>query len=310
MKCRVLTLVGCAAAVAFAQPATYLAQSAGRAADVLARARNAIGGGRLDTLKTFAVTSDVRRNLPTVQIDSDVEIYLELPDKYARVESRSGGPGMVVSSGGTTGFNGDRPLRGADTNGVPAGAMMIRIDPGGAPPPSRAEKPTPEQLAQMHATMLRSARLEASRLMLGWFAMAHPAANAEYAYAGEAESPDGKAYVVDVRNADGLAARLFVDEQTNLPLMVTYQAPQPRVVTRRRAMATGEGQSAAAETPQPPAMADYTIYFEGWRDAGGVKFPFKIRRATGGTTIEEWTVSKARLNPKIDAKTFAVDGGQ
>ena len=29
--------------------------------------------------------------------------------------------------------------------------------------------------------------------MLGWFAMAHPALNAQYTYAGEAESPDGKA---------------------------------------------------------------------------------------------------------------------
>ena len=30
-------------------------------------------------------------------------------------------------------------------------------------------------------------------------------------------------------------------------------------------------------------------------------------RAMAGTTTEEWTVSKIKVNPKIDAKTFAVD---
>jgi hypothetical protein len=87
--------------------------------------------------------------------------------------------------------------------------------------------------------------------------------------------------------------------------MVAYQAAQPRVV--RQTM--GEGPVAEVQN-QPPAMADYTIYFEEWRDAGGVKFPFKMRRAMAGTTTEEWTVSKAKLDPKIDAKKFAVDGGK
>ena len=43
--------------------------------------------------------------------------------------------------------------------------------------------------------MLRSARADISRLMLGWFAAAHPSLDAQYTYAGEAESPDGKADV-------------------------------------------------------------------------------------------------------------------
>ena len=38
-----------------------------------------------------------------------------------------------------------------------------------------------------------TSRQDVSRLMLGWFATAHPVAQAQYTYAGEAESPDGKA---------------------------------------------------------------------------------------------------------------------
>jgi hypothetical protein len=194
-----------------------------------------------------------------------------------------------------------------------------------------AEKPTPDQLEQMNRAMVRSAQIEASRLMLGWFAAAHPAAKAHYTYAGEAESPDGKAHVIDVKNADNFTARLFIDQQTHLPLMVTYQAPQPRMITAggpaRAATAGGGGhvvtQAAGAteeerkkaqadaekqiqEMPrQPVALADYQVYFEDWRDTDGVKFPFKMRRAMAGITTEEWTVNKVKVNPKIDPKRFA-----
>src|SRR3954468_9311218 len=111
MKYRVLGSVALAAAIAFAQPVIYLAQEAGKAAEILTRARKAIGAGKIDTLETFSVQSAVQRNVSTMQIDSDVEILLELPDKYARIESSSGGGGLVLAGGGTTGFNGEHPLQ-------------------------------------------------------------------------------------------------------------------------------------------------------------------------------------------------------
>jgi hypothetical protein len=58
---------------------------------------------------------------------------------------------------------------------------------------------------------------------------------------------------------------------------------------------------------QAPALVDFALYFEDWRDAEGVKFPFKMRRATAGTTTEEWTVNRIRVNPKVDPKRFAGD---
>jgi hypothetical protein len=319
MKYRVLATVAAVAVIAFARPATYLAQEARKAADVLALAHKAIGDKKLDTLKTFSVQSAVQRNVASMQLNSDVEILIEMPDKYARMEQASGGPGMVVAGAGTTGFNGDRPLQKVDGGGM-GGGMVIRMGGGGSFSNGPAEKKTPEQIDQLQKSMLRSSRIDASRLMLGWFAMAHPAAQAEYVYAGEAESVEGKAYVVDVKNADGLAARLFIDEQTNLPLMVTYKAAAPRVMNQTMSMPAGghvmtAPSQADAEKQvrefqrQEPVMADYTVYFEDWRDADGVKFPFKMRRAMGGTTTEEWTVSKIKVNPKIDAKKFAVDNG-
>jgi hypothetical protein len=50
------------------------------------------------------------------------------------------------------------------------------------------------------------------------------------------------------------------------------------------------------------------MFFEDWQDADGLKFPHKIRRAMAGTTVEEWTVTRVRVNPKVDAKKFAIQG--
>jgi hypothetical protein len=234
-----------------------------------------------------------------------------------------------MAGGGTTGFNGDRPLQKLDAGGMPGGGMVIRMGGPAGRSSGAGGKPTPEQLAEMSKAMVRGSQTEASRLMLGWFAMAHPAVNAQYTFAGAAESPDGKAYVIDVKNADNFTARLFIDQQTHLPLMVTYKAPQPRMMTaggggaRQVAPAGGnphtvtlsdeDRKKAQADLDkrlkemqgQPPVMADYTVFFEDWRDADGVKFPFKMRRAMGSETTEEWTVSKIKVNPRIDPRRFA-----
>jgi len=308
MNDRALASIAIVTAIAVAKPLVPVAQETGKAVEILASARKAIGERALESMKTFSVQSSLQRNVGTMQINSDVEILLELPDKYARTESLNGGGGMMVAGGGTTGFNGDRPVQSADTGAFGGGGgMIVRIGPGPGPagPAGTAAAPTPEQLEQRAHAMVRGSQAEASRLMLGWFAMAHPVVTATYTYLGDAESPDGKAYVIEVKNADGFAARLFVDEDTHLPLMVTYRAALPRVVTNAVRMSPDEAAKQIKDLQdQPPETGDYTIYFEDWRDADGVKFPFKLRRAVAGSTNEEWTVSRIKLNPKIDPKKF------
>lgn len=336
MNYRALGSVAAAAAIAFAQPVIYVAQEANKAAQVIAAARKAIGDKKLDALKTFSLDASLQRNLNNMQVNSDVEIVLDLPDKYLRQETPQGG-GIMLAGGGITGFNADRPLQKLNFGATPAGGgMVIRMGGAGAPDAASGEKPSAEQIEQMTKSLLRNSQTEASRLMLGWFAAAHPAANAQYTYAGEAESPDGKAFVIDVKNADNFTARLFIDQQTNLPLMVTYKAPQPRMMMsgpgaapmvaggggghvvrsagpagrelteeeRTKLRADAEKQIQEMQR-QAPVLVDYVIYFEDWRDAEGVKFPFKMRRAVDGTTSEEWTVNRIRVNPKVDAKRFA-----
>jgi len=312
-----------AAAIAAAVTAPIAAEDS-KALEVLAGARQAIGGRKLDALKTLTLEASLQRNVNTMQLNSDVEILLELPDKYLRSDTSSG----MMASTMSTGFNGEKAIRPAGATAMAGGGMIIRMGPGG-PMPS-GEKPSPEEQERLDQQMLRSARADLSRLMLGWFATAHPAINAEYSYAGEAESPDGKAVVIDAKNADGFSARLFIDHETKLPLMVTYRGPQPRIVTQggprpggtatrgggqepvRREMTEEERKKMREDADrqikelqsQPPTQVDFALYFEDWREVDGVKFPHKIRRAVSGATNEEWTITRVKVNPKIDARKF------
>jgi hypothetical protein len=321
MRIHILTARVLACVVALSVARTVAAQDA-KATEVLAGARKAIGGKKLDGLTSLSVQAAAQRNVGNFQMTSDLELLLGFPDKYVRLESSNS---AMVSMSNTVGFNGDRPIKAPAPAGMPAGGgMMIRMGGPGMATVASGEKPTPEQQAQLDKQLVRSARQEISRLMLGWFAATHPSVAAQYTYAGEAESPDGKAFMIDAKTADGFAARLFIDEATHLLLLLTYQAPQPRTVTvggpqggRRgqgeaRPPNAGEQQRIEADArhqleqaqAQPPAMAEYTLYFDNWREEDGIKFPHALRRASAGTTIEEWTVNRVKVNPKIDPKKF------
>jgi hypothetical protein len=319
-----LLLVASAAAPAYSQDA--------KAEEVIAKTRKALGDKKLEALKTFTAQAATDRNVGTMQMSGEVELFVEMPDKYLKSETSRGMMNMTMNSG----FNGEKAIMpgGGNMSAGPGGTMVFRMGAGGAMHNQR-EKLTPEQLAQINEVSLRTARTEASRMMLGWFGMAHPSLNAQYTYAGEAESPDGKAHVIDVKDADGFEARLFIDQNSYLPLMVTYKARQPRIMTsggprtvtrgagpggtsvqthetrdatdaeRKKAQADMERALAQQIAEQP--LSDFALFFDDWREVDGLIFPHKMRRAVAGETTEEWTFTRVKVNPKIDAATFAVD---
>jgi hypothetical protein len=319
-----LTVFGCAfVAMTTLNVSGAFAQDA-KAAEILARTRQALGGAKLEGMKSLAIEAASQRNMGQMQMAADLEILLEMPDKYLRSENSRGMMAMTMN----TGFNGDKAIVPAGVSMAGGGAMVIRMGPGG-PIGGDAPKLTDEQKAEINRASLRSARVELSRLMLGWFGTAHPSLAAQYTYAGEAESPDGKAHVIDVKDPEGFEARLFVDQNNYLPLMVTYKGRQPRMVTaggpmtrvqsggaqaqtrqlsdeERRKMAQDvEGQVKREMSEQP--LVEFSMFFDDWRQVDGITFPHVMRRGSGGETTEEWTISKVKVNPKIDAKKFAAD---
>ena len=52
------------------------------------------------------------------------------------------------------------------------------------------------------------------------------------------------------------------------------------------------------------AMVEQRMFFADYREVDGIKFPFRIRRATGADTTEETTFDRFRINAKIDLRRF------
>jgi hypothetical protein len=109
------------------------------------------------------------------------------------------------------------------------------------------EKMTAEQKAEFDQKRLVANKKEFAKLALGIFAMSPAAYPVEIADGGQAESPDGKADVIDVKGEGGFAAKLFIDAQTHLPLMLSWMDKEPLVMTMGPggSVTAGPGTSAA-----------------------------------------------------------------
>jgi hypothetical protein len=225
---------------------------------VMTAAHEALGGDkRIAAIKTIVATGRTRQVQGDNLVPIEFEIDIELPDKYVRTDeipARESGPTR-------RGFNGSAV-----------------IQPPAAP--GRAGGPAVDPAVSLHQDF--------ARLTLGMFATSFSTYPLTFTYAGAAEAPEGKADVIDVKGPDNFAARLFINNQTHIPLMLSWTAPS----------------GPARGTPAPAAPAETRLYFADYRDVDGLKLPFRIRRANGATTVEETTFDRFRINAKIDPKKF------
>jgi hypothetical protein len=267
------------------------------AATVIAAARQALGGEKkLAAVKSFTAQGRTRQVRGENLVPIEFEIFVELPDKYLRkdeIPAQESGPTA-------SGFTGDELL----------------LDPlPAAPMPDPARKARVTQLKQDFA-----------RLALGMFAGTYPAYPLTFTYVGQAEAPQGKADVVDAKGPDNTTFRFFINSDTHLPVMLTWQPPAPpargggpgRGAPGAGGPPAGPPPAAGAAPPPPqrgapPAGAgpaaprpELRLYFADYRDVDGLQLPFRIRRATGAETTEETTFDRYRINPKIDPRRFDV----
>src|SRR5215207_1612263 len=197
-------------------------------ASVLAAAREALGGEKkLAAIKSFTATGRTRQVRGENLVPIEFEIFVELPDKYLRkdeIPAQDSGPTA-------SGFAGDELLQ----DPLPA-----------APMPDPARKARVGTLKQDFA-----------RLALGMFAGSYPAYPLTFTYVGQAEAPQGKADVLDAKGPDNVTLRYFINSQTHLPIMVTWQPPAGRGGgPGGMPMRGGPGAPGAAGAPAgPPAGA-------------------------------------------------------
>ncbi len=306
-----------------------VAQQTGNVDSILAAARSALGGEKkLSGLKTFAAAGQAVRVVNGASMaPGDTELAFELPNKFMRKELLPIGAASVTR---TTGFNGDTAFDVVDQPPATGGMIQIRVGQGSA----AGETQTPQQQEEQRQRQLLASRQEFARMALGLL-QTSPACPLQFSYAGLAEAPDGKADVLDVKGEGGFAARLFIDSTTHLPLMLTWVAKEPIVITNtlsKGAAGTqvGGGKAIVGGAPmghsdQAPEerekfakqmeerrkeaeakarLVEWRLYYGDYRDVDGIKVPFRLQRSIDGKPAEEITFEKVKINGKIDAKKF------
>jgi hypothetical protein len=283
-----------------------------------------MGGEKLAAVTTVIATGRTRRVRGDNLVPIEFEIAIELPDKYVRKDEVP----AEESDPTSTGFSGAEVIQFPAGRG--AGAPPIAGGrPGGAGAPA---PPSPAQLDAQRAARLTTAKQDFARLALGLFATSLSTYPMTFAYAAQAQAPQGTADVLDVRGDGNFAARLFIASDTRLPIMVSWQAPPTGVVVTTpgqpppRTVAPGAVIVQAPPPPEASAAADvkdayarqvaglrqkaqatpveYRLYYADYRDVDGVMLPFRLRRAIGADTTEETTFDRFRLNTKIDPRKF------
>ena len=297
-----------------------------KAADVMKQAREALGGKKLTELKSLTLEGPFRREMGPRQVSGTVALTLQLPDKMFRSEDTEMMGGISIER--LSVLNGDKSWQDMQNHGGMGGNMQIVLRDG---PPG--QELNPEQVEQAR---LRRFRTEFNRYLLAFTG----GAGLSPTYVAVAEAPDGKADVLEVKNESGQSIRIFVDQQTHMPLMLQYMEVRPRMMFNGpggpggpggRGMRGGpgaggpppEGASAGAAPPQgdrprpnpeeirrrmesmpPPEPSQVSLYLGDFKKVDGVMLPHRLTQAIDGKTVDEWTIEKVKVNPAIKADVF------
>jgi hypothetical protein len=301
-----------------------------RVAGIMAATRKALGGeDKITGLKTLTAEGPLRRMMGGRDMEGLVTVSLARPDKMHRLEDMAiggmvGGPTMERTAvlNGTTSWE-DSQNRG----GMGGGGMRIMINQGPGPGGAGGAAPTQAQIDEVRT---RRMRVQMQRLTAALLADA----GVPWVDAGIAESPEGKADILEAKEETGRTLRLFIDQGTKLPLMVQYQDPKPRIMINGGPggpggpgrgpggpggpgggalgaggpppqMSPEEMQKRVAEMQRtPPELGTFAMHLSDYKKVDGIMLPHKIETSLDGEPNEEWTIEKFKVNPAIKPETW------
>ena len=290
------------------------AQDAAKGGTLLAEARKALGGeDKLAAVKRLQVSGTFLRSTgPDQVVDGDFDVFVELPDKYRRDEI-TGFAGANVerseilngdqvsdqTSGGLTGgggFPGGGFGRGGRGGGGDRGGGGFRGGFGGGRNQGQnggaGQQDSASNDERLKEQQRRTRQAELARLALVWLLNA----DGPVAWIGTAQAPEGTADVLELKPANGVPTRLFLDPSTHLPLMITWSGQPSRGGDIRR-------RGAAAAAP-PQGQATLELHLGEYKTVSGIKLPHLITRGPEGITQEELKIKTFKINANLKADTF------
>ena len=296
-----------------------------KAAAVLADARKALGGeDKFKAIQRLEIKGKSARAAGQQNIEGDFEYLIELPDKFRRRESISfGQQGIevtqilngadVIEESAQIGGNSDLGSfgdggggdggRGGNRGGGNRGRGNFSALFGGTPAPAGADPETVKE-AQRKSILTELSRLTTFLMVPSPEPMV---------WVGVAESPDGKADVLEFKTPDGVATQLLIDSASRVPLMLSWVGVPTQLDQGRgnRGNRGGQGfpQGGDAQGRRGGAagrggLQPIQMHFSDYKTVSGIKLPHLIQRGANGETTEEFVVKSYKVNPSFKADTF------
>ncbi|HEX8772931.1 MAG TPA: hypothetical protein VF735_04950 [Pyrinomonadaceae bacterium] len=279
---------------------------AARAEELIKQSRAAIGGEeKIASIHGLTLKGNFRRIMQERDISGEREFNFLLPDKFMKSDT-------IIIPGSSASRSIQRTLNGSQSwsSGGPGGngGMFIMMGPGGA-------NPTKEEMEKSEQEQTLRFRAEYARYLLALLLTSPSGYDIEFNYAGEAVADDGRADVIDATGPENFAARLFLDKETHLPLMITYRAPKPRMITsmmrgtddkRKQEEQLREAREKAAQelATAKPELVEMQLRFMDYRKVDGLMLPHKITQSSDGEVNEEWEIKSYEINPQFKADKF------
>ena len=277
-----------------------------QAAALLVKAKNAIGGEtKINAVQSLSAKIKFRHAVPlpdVPELTGELELNLLLPDKFLKAETFAS-PHGTGSSTIIEALNGDQFWTDLQSTGSEE-IEMFEVGTQGV------------QIGR-----LGELRQDFARQLLLFLLTAPASLPLEWRYAGDADTHAGRADVLEAQGTEGFAARLFLDKQTGLPLMLSYRTQHAPITIA----VVVEGEQLGHSTIATPALevaaihpADATSHFSAiplqevemqirlsdYRETDGLRLPHRLTRVVNGQTTESWEVVGYTVNPPLQAERF------
>jgi hypothetical protein len=305
------------------------AATATLAQSILSEVRKALGGeDKLAAIKTLEIKGIARRGATDVNLEGDLTISMERPDKYLRKESIILGNAAIDIVEGLNGsqswqeqkFSGNMNFGDDGGGGNRGGGNRGGGFPNQQQQQANATPADPAAQAAQEQAQLVARQTEVARVVLAILMTT----DRPVRYVGQAASPQATAEVIEMDVPDGNPVRILIDTKTYMPLMLTWtgvaQDPIAQLAGRIGFRGRGRGNRGGffggnrGNQPQQTAkvvsadeLAKPTtlrMYLSDYKVVNGIKLPYLITRGSGDQVTEEWEIKSYKVNPNLKADTF------
>ena len=271
-----------AATALLAGSTALLVATPDRASEVLARARDAIGGeARLKAVTSLSLSATARRKVGTAPQEVwNIDLDILLPDKFVAVREDALGTRITV------GMNGAQVIQRVASGW---GRRVLMQPPASLEDGAAISAPAAVQ------------RREMVRCLLAYLLTVPEQYGLQFSDGGITEVDGKQADLVYARGPGAFEARLSFDNGSHL-VMMTYDEP-PTVRAPNTNVPRG-GEPIFTSIEPAPGEYEVQVRLTDYRVDDGIAFAHRLESRAGPAAVENWQISRFKVNPSLNPRRF------